>query len=188
MDYNTAIESFNDLSHADKAKEQFAHFGRAVFYAQVLEQQIINMIVVHKQVIGELTNQNDIIELWDKYDLGTKPLGILVNELSHVYSVENEDLIELRAVTKLRNYVVHDYFRFNDNLMLSDSGKRRTIKDFIEFCHRVKSIDKKLMEYAKTYNEKNGLSEQKIDLLVEEVKKEWEKKIIPEDHETVIKK
>lgn len=188
MDYNTAIEYFDNLTDTDKAKEQFAHFGRAVFYAQVLEQQIINMIVIHKQLAGQLINQKDIISLWDSYDLGTKTLGILVNELSHIYKVSEEDLTELRSLVKLRNYIVHDYFRFNDNLMLSGSGQRRTIGDFIEFCSRVKLLDTKLMEYAKTYNEKNGLTEHKIGLLIEEVKKEWEKKIISEDYETVIKK
>jgi len=187
MDYKTAIEIFNTLDDDDKAKEIYAHFGLAVFYAQVLEQQAIIMIAICQQTNNKLTTQEQLDSLWNDYDLGSRTFGILINEVKQLYNLSDEDYKDLKNVLKLRNYITHNYSRFNTELFYSVSGQKRIIKDFVDFQDRAKSLDKKLKQYAMVYNDKIGLTNELIDAIVEKTKKEWENKIITEDYKTIKK-
>ncbi len=187
MDYKTAIDLFNTLDDNEKAREIYAHFGLAVFFAQVLEQQAINMIAICKQTKARMTTQEQVDSLWNDYDLGSRTFGVLINEIKQLYNLSEEDYKELKDVLKLRNYISHDYFRINTELFYSDSGQKRMIKDFVEFRDRAKSVDKILQKYIKIYSVKIGLTDDRINDFIEQTKKEWEKKIIMEDYKTIIK-
>ncbi|HEY5533902.1 MAG TPA: hypothetical protein VIL99_03020 [Ignavibacteria bacterium] len=187
MDYKTEIELFETLDSNNKAKEIYAHFGQAVFCAQVLEQQSINMIAVFRQSKDNLRSPKEINELWDTYDLGKRTFGKLIKEVSVLYNLSDEDSIELNNVLKLRNYITHDYFRFNNELFYSDSGQKRMIKDFIEFCERAKVLDEKLTNYTKIYADRLGLTDELIRKTMEQTRREWEKRIVTDEHNTIIR-
>jgi hypothetical protein len=187
MNYKTAIEIFDKLDSDDKAKEIYAHFGLAVYFAQVLEQKAINMITFCRKTKSNMTNQEQIDALWNDYDLGSRTFGVLINEIKQLYSLSDKDGKELTDVLKLRNYIAHDYFRFNTELFYSDSGQKRMIKDFIEFQERANSLDNILQQYLKVFCIELGLTDERIDTILEQTKKEWEKKIITDEHKTIIK-
>lgn len=187
MDYKTAIEIFDTLAEDDKAKEIYAHFGLAVFITQCLEQQAINMIAICRQAKQKLKTQEQVDSLWDNYDLGSRTLGVLINEIKQLYNLTEQDTIELGEVLRLRNYIAHDYFRFNAELFYTDSGQKRMIKDFVEFRDRAKLLDSKLINYAKTYIDKVGLTDKRIQEIYKQTKKEWQQKIITDEHKTRIK-
>lgn len=187
MDYKTAIEIFDTLESDDKTKEVYAHFGLAVFIAQSLEQQAINMIAIYRQAKSELKTKELVNGLWDNYHLGSRTLGKLIIEILKLYQLTEQDIVELREVLKLRNYIAHDYFRFNAELFCSDNGKKRMIKDFIEFRDKAKSLDSKLADYTKTYMVKIGLTDEMITKIYNKTREEWQQKLINDDHKTIIK-
>ena len=76
------------------------------------------------------------------------------------------DQKELKSILKLRNYITHDYFRFNTELFYSETGKKRMIKDFVEFRERSKKLDTVLKAYLKIYSDTIGLTDEKIDALL----------------------
>ncbi len=185
MDYEIAIEQFDALDDDDsRTKEVYAHFGLTIFLCQLIEQQSINMIAILRQVTGKIVSQQEVTALWDGYDFGTKTLGNLINEIKQLYQLTDDDQKELKEILKLRNYYAHDYFRFNNELFFSDSGKKRMIKDFVDFKTRVRALDKKLIEYMRHYREKAGMTDEALDNLVKEMRDEWEKKEIDSNHST----
>lgn len=187
MDYDTAIEIFDTLDEDYKVKEIYAHFGLAVSIAQNLEQQMINMIAIYKQATHKIKNQEQIDSLWDNYHLGSRTFGVLINEVKQLYNLTEQDILELREVLRLRNYITHDYFRLNSGLSFSESGQKRMIKDFIEFQNRARLLDDKLINYTKVYTDKIGLKEEKIQEIFEKMKIEWQQKLITDEHKTSIK-
>jgi len=185
VDYEIAIEQFDALEDDDsRTKEVYAHFGLTIFLCQLIEQQSINMIAILRQVTGKIVTEQEVTALWDGYDLGTKTLGTLINEIKQLYQLTDEDEKELRRILKLRNYYAHDYFRFNNELFFSDSGKKRMIKDFVDFKVSVRALDAKLIEYMQQYRDKVGMTEESLDKLVAEMRDEWEKKEIDNNYNT----
>lgn len=172
MDYNSAIEVFNNLDEGDKEKEVYAYFGLAIFYTQLLEQQAMNMICIRRMVNGEFKTPTEIEALWNKYDFGNRTLGNLVNEIKHLYEISEDVSIELGRILKLRNYIAHDYFRFNSELFHSDLGMKRMIKDFINFRDDVRKIDKRLFEYFDKYRLDFKITDDLIQKLMEEIKQD----------------
>jgi hypothetical protein len=187
VEYKTAIEIYDKLNADDKTKEIYAHFGLAVFLAQSIEQQSINMIAICRQAKGNIKTFDQVNALWDNYHLGSRTLGVLINEIKQLYNLSNEDTIELGEVLKLRNYITHDYFRFNSELFYSDSGQKRMIKDFIDFQDRIQLLDSKLIDYTTVYIKKIGLTDEKIIEIFEQSKKEWKERIITENYNTITK-
>lgn len=185
MDY-PELDGFESLDNDEQAKTVYAHFGLSIYFAQILEQQAINMIVVQKQTSQTLT-KIDVESLWDNYDKGTRTFGILLNEIKHCYNLSEDDYNELKRILKLRNYMTHDYFRFNIELFYSISGMKRVIQDFIDFKRSVQAIDSKLNAYLEVYYKKIGLTQEIIREIIDKSKSEWEKKVIDENHITIIK-
>ena len=103
------------------------------------------------------------------------------------YNISENDAETFKKVLKLRNYLTHDYFRFNTELFYNDSGMKRMIKDFIDFKDQAIFIDKKFINYLKKYTIKIGLTDEKIADMMEMNKKAWEKFVINEDHATILK-
>ena len=185
VDYETAIEQFDSLDSDDaKTREVYAHFGLTIFMCQLIEQQSMNMIATLRQVTGKFATKEEVAALWDNYDFGPRTLGTLINEIKQLYKLTDDDQKELKEILRLRNYFAHDYFRFNNELFFSDSGKKRMIKDFVDFKIRIRAIDKKLLEYMRVYREKSGMTEELIDKLAKEMRDEWEKKEIDDNHTT----
>lgn len=188
MDYKTAIEDYEKLTNEDdRIKEVYTQFGLAVFHAQLLEQQAINLIVFSKLENKQLTTKPEIDDLWDNYDLGTRTLGTLIKEIKQLYNLSDEDASELQEILKLRNYISHDYFRFNSGLFYADGGKQRMIKDFVDFINKCQLIEPKLDKYTEDYCAKIGLTQELADKHVEETIKLWEQRQINENHQTIKK-
>jgi hypothetical protein len=187
MDYKAVIEIFDTLESDDKTKEVYAHFGLAVFLAQSIEQQAINMIAICRQANDKLNTQVLVDTLWDNYHFGSRTLGKLIYEILQLYQLTEEDAVELKEVLKLRNYIAHDYFRFNAELFYSDSGQKRMIRDFIEFRDKAKKLDSRLIFYTNTYMAKIGLTDEMVSKIYNQTREEWQQKLIEHDHKTIIK-
>ncbi len=187
MTYQEAIADYDSKSDEDKIILLYALYGRAMYRAQVLEQQAVNMLVVDKIFKNPPKNHEEYMTIWDQYDYSKNTLGAKAKEINAVYALSEPDSIAFNRVITLRNHLTHNYFRFNDNLFYSDAGKKQMIKDFIDFIDLSETVDDRLMSYMEHYNEKAGLTNARMEELLRRAKKEWGEKEIDETYDYMSK-
>jgi hypothetical protein len=187
MDEQTIIDEFNEADSTQKHILIMAHFGRAIYYAQILEQQCVNMLAVHDLVGKEGFTQKDVDEIFDKYDFSKQTLGKVSKMIGEIYNINVEEISELNEVIQLRNHYTHNYFRFNDVLFHSPSGRLRMVKDFFQFTVKAKSIDLRLEAHVSQYNIRHNVTEQKLMSLMQIVKEKWKDQLIDESYDSTKK-
>ena len=109
------------------AREVFAHFGLAMYTAQVLEHGIINLASwtsIHDRTIRTLVDSEaDSVKLF-RQTMGAlkKTLMVRQADISHL-----DDLL-VRTV-RLRNFLAHDYFRQRAAAFMTEDGKDQMIEE-----------------------------------------------------------
>ncbi|WP_440960846.1 hypothetical protein ACN6KS_26930 [Paenibacillus nitricinens] len=160
-------EIYDENEHS---KESYAYFGLAVFYSQVLEHQLVNMIVLLKRSQGLLPTEGDFDALYERKFSNT--MGQLINEIKQLYPIKPEELNELKEILKLRNFIVHDFFKEKINLTFTRNGRDQLIIECKEFVERVRTLDSQLVIYSKEILEKLGITEEILENEVKEIKEE----------------
>jgi hypothetical protein len=182
-DYNVE-EEFLEADSTQRYILLMAHFGRAIYYSQLIEQQCVNMLAINEYATSEIENEREYQALWDKHDFSKKTLGVMAMEIQKAFAVTDDVIGEIKEVVNYRNFLTHNYFRFNDVLMHSDSGKSRMIKDFYNFTLRAKKLDRKLETYLAGHNKKLGFSKEKLHTMLDQVKRQWTDKTIDDSFNT----
>lgn len=165
--------TFSVKDDDEQHKEVYAYFGLAVYNAQVLEHQLINMLILMKVANKEKVSIAEIDNLFDRYFL--KTMGQLFHELVKTYTLSENEKIELREVLRSRNYIVHDYFKEKIWLIVTQKGRESIIKELISFNNGLKKMDKRLVELATRYYKKVGITEEIINREFEKLKYKAEK-------------
>lgn len=184
MEGHNIEQEFLEADETQRYILLMAHFGRAIYYAQLIEQQCVNMLAIHELDSSDIKNDEQYQALWDKYDFSKKTLGIKAIEIQKAFSLTDEIISEIKEVVDYRNFLTHNYFRFNDVLMFSESGKIRMIQDFYNFTIRAKKLDVCLESYLESHNQKFGFSQEKLKTMLEKVKKQWQEKTIDNSFDT----
>lgn len=184
--YQEAIEEY-ELKENEQALLLYAHYGRAIYMGQVLEQQTINMLAIDDIVKTKPDSQDAYEAIWAKYDHSKMMVGVMTTLLQEAYQISDIDMEEFREVLLLRNNLAHRYFRFNDVLFSSHGGRKRMIKDFVDFTNSIKAIEEKLSVYIANYNSAAGLSAERIAELLAERKEEWKDKVIDDTYDSSLK-
>ncbi|CAM4047852.1 hypothetical protein SAMN06265348_101569 [Pedobacter westerhofensis] len=136
----------------------FAHYGRAIYVAQVLEQETINMVAIDEIVTTQPESETEYDTIWAKYDNSKKMMGIMTSLLQQAYEIDELDMEELKALLALKTDLANIYFRFNDLTVATGADADRMISDFVGFNQRVQMINEKLSLYREAYNTKTGVT------------------------------
>ncbi|AZH30502.1 hypothetical protein [Paenibacillus sp. M-152] len=150
-----------EYKESEHSKECYAHFGLAVFYSQVLEHQLVNMIVLLKRSQGLVPTEDDFEALFERKFSIT--MGRLINEIKQVFELKDKDIDELEAILKLRNFIVHDFFKEKIELTFTKTGRNELIDELNSFVNRVKIMDNRLMEISSDLYRKSGITQQMIE-------------------------
>ena len=140
----------------------FAHYGRAIYIAQVLEQETINMVAIDEIVTTKPESETEYDTIWAKYDNSKQMMGIMTSLLQQAYQIDETDMEELKHLLAQKNDLANIYFRFNDLTAASTEDADRMIADFEGFTHRVQVINEKLRLYRAAYNSQTGVTEESI--------------------------
>ncbi|SDZ90038.1 hypothetical protein [Pedobacter hartonius] len=173
------------MTHQDELQENntkkneqlsllFAHYGRAIYVAQVLEQQTINMVAIDEIVSSQADSENAYDTIWAKYDIGKMMMGIMTNLLQQAYQIDENDMEELRSLLSTKNDLANRYFRCNDLTAAAEEDGDRMIRDFVDFTQRVQIINEHLDLYRAAYNRRSGVTEETIAAAVSARKEEWQ--------------
>jgi len=164
-------EIYDDNEHS---KDCYAHFGLAVYYSQVLEHQLVNMIMILKRSQGLLPTENDLDILYERKF--SKTMGQLINEIKDIFELSVEELEALKAVLKQRNFIVHDFFKENITLTFTRTGRDKLIGELKEFVEKVRAIDSKLTIYSTRMLNELGITEEMLEEEKNTIREEEEKK------------
>lgn len=152
----------NNTTKNEQLTLLFAHYGRAIYVAQLLEQETINMVAIDEIVTTNPESQAEYDTIWAKYDNSKKMMGIMTTLLQQAYEIDEVDMEELKSLLAYKTDLATIYFRVNDLTGASDEDADRMINDFANFNQRVQLINEKLSFYRDAFNTKTGVTEERL--------------------------
>jgi hypothetical protein len=124
------------------AREVFAHFGLAMYTAQVLEHGIINLASwtsIQDRTIRTLTeSEADSVKLF-RQTMGALKTTLMVRRAD----IRHLDDLLVRSV-QLRNFLAHEYFRQRAAAFMTEDGKDQMIEELGRAVAFFQEIDSKL--------------------------------------------
>jgi hypothetical protein len=159
----------DDDSHT---RETYAHFGLAMYLAQVLEHGLVNAMVVARLPEPNRIQRSSIDDFMDqKFE---QTLGRLIRDLRDFVEVPDEVGDQLAEALRTRNWLAHAYFRERAAQFLTRAGRNQMIselKDAQELFHRT---DRALEDILAPIREKFGLTEEALQREIDRVRAETE--------------
>lgn len=139
-------------------RETYAHFGLAVYLAQVLEHGIVNAMVVARLPLRQRFTRNDVDMLMDRQFAHT--LGKLIRNLRADINVPPtlEDLLS-RALRK-RNWLCHTCWREHALNFMKWEGRELMIREFKDAQQLMSEADKALDAVVKPLAERGGITDE----------------------------
>src|SRR5260221_10364416 len=119
--------------HNDHVRDVYAHFGLAVYMAQVLEHGIANALVMLEHIpqkVGAVRNKEEWEQSVDVFyeQQFEKTLGQLVNALELHTSVNESVKGMLRECLCSRNFLAHRFFRERAAEFMNAKGRDAMIQ------------------------------------------------------------
>lgn len=153
------------MDRDDLVRDTYAHFGLAMFQAQVLELGIVNAMVVARMPERDRLTRNEIDQFMERQFKQT--LGRLLHELSK-YTELPRDLAQLLArALEQRNWLAHEYFRIRAEDFMTERGCLRMIGELGEAQALFKNAADLLDESLRAVRERFGVSDAEVALEVQ---------------------
>lgn len=150
-----------DLHH----KEVYAHFGLAIYGAQVLEHGIVNALVYCDLIpknAKAVKNKEEWTSLFDAFMDGhfEKTLGRMIKMLKTVFPITPEFDEQLAESLALRNYLAHHYFKDRIHLFLTVDGREEMISELSRAHDIFSKTDHQLETLVKPIRERYGFTDE----------------------------
>jgi len=147
----------------EHTKEVYAHFGLAIYLAQVLEHGLVIALVyadlMPKRKPHHTTADFDLF--MDKHFETT--MGRLINTVRKQVSVPPElEALLLGARTK-RNWLAHHYFRERAEDFMNEPGREKMIAELKEAHILFERADELLGEVVRPLRHKFGYTDEKLE-------------------------
>ena len=152
-------------------KEVMARYGRAMYKAQVLEHEIVNLFVVARIRREYSGTPVDTDKMWD--DEFRKTLGAVVKQLKACLDIPDLH-VRLETAVRCRNRLVHRFFREHAASLLSVPGKKQMIEELNKMSDYFQELDALLTPRTLSILRKLGATDELIDATWREVLAEEE--------------
>lgn len=170
--YEIAIEEYNQEDDNGRHKLIYAYFGLAVYFSQCLEETFSIMLWTNRIFKNKIKKSIEVNEIIDTIENSKKTMGNFINEVKQSYNLPEELKVDLENILSKRNYLVHKYFKLEIQKTFSEIGQKEMLKFFCKFIDNSTEIDNKLRNYYSVYTDKLGLTEERINEIASEMKKE----------------
>ena len=116
-------EDFLAADEGDQCREIYALYGLVMYYAQVLEHGLVNLLYVLALDRGEITQTTQIDAFYDS--AFRKTLGRLLKELpsTTVNAVDGDFDRQLQQGRDRRNFLAHHFFRVRAEMLATHPGR-----------------------------------------------------------------
>jgi hypothetical protein len=151
-------------------RETYAHFGLAVYLAQVLEHGIVNAMVAARLPLRPSFTVADVDALMDKEFENT--LGKLIRNLKADVQIPPrlEDL--LTTALRKRNWLCHDCWREHAVNFMKWEGRERMMAEFQEAQRLMKEADQALESLVRPMQVASGITQSMVDDIYAEMCRE----------------
>ena len=170
--YKIAIEEYQNEDDNGQHRLIYAYFGLAIYWCQCLEETFSIMLWTNRIFKKKPKSNKEVNEIIDAFENSKKTMGLLLNEVKSYYKIPQDKIEDLNAILESRNYLIHKYFKIEIPKVYSDSGRKEMIKFFCDFIDKAKLIDDQLKTYYKNYTDRLGLTKEKLDMMVNQMKNE----------------
>jgi hypothetical protein len=163
------------MDENEQHKEVYAHFGLAVFMAQVLEHAIVNALVccdlIPSRRCQALSQKEWSIEV-DRFMDGQfeNTMGRLIKALRSAMVLPQDLADHLAESLRRRNFLIHSYFRECDVLWLTEKGRLRMIDELRAAQDIFTATDRLLDDAIQPLMLRYGFTEEAIQRCLEERK------------------
>jgi len=142
-------------------KEVYAHFGLAIYEAQVLEHGIVNSLVYCDLIPSKAKAVNTKEEWASLFDAFMDShfettLGRMIKALKTVFPITLELEENLSESLKLKNWLVHHYFKDRVHLFLSFAGRNEMILELSRANDLFEKTDRELVTLIKPIRQRYG--------------------------------
>jgi len=139
----------------------YARFGLAVYFGQVLEHGLANLIVVAERLTGQIVDE----ESWEsRYDaLFSKTAGGLVRLIADQSHLAAEGIELCRRAVKRRNWLTHHYFREHVLDSMTTEGRQRMVDTADDARRLFMRADAACEEVVNQLLAKAGVTEDQIE-------------------------
>jgi hypothetical protein len=149
------------MDQSDQIRDTYAHFGLALYMAQVLEHGLVNAMVIARLANGERLSPTDVDSFMDqKFEL---TLGRLIRDLRVHIPVQDSLAQLLAGALKKRNWLAHAYFRDHSLDFMTDAGRAAMITELQEAKDYFKTADRSLDAAVRPLRDRIGFSDDRIE-------------------------
>lgn len=136
-----------DLSMSDASyqmRQVFAHYGAAVFTANVLESELINFLTL----VQNLAKRNATRESWDHFYAKNLRLtmGVLVQKIQPHLGTDLSLQKDLNDAVKVRNDLAHYYFRERALHLNTFESREAMITELLQAVETFSKVDGRVSE------------------------------------------
>jgi hypothetical protein len=161
------------MDDGEHIKDVYAHFGLAVYLAQVLEHGIMNALACTDLIprcVGRIKSRKQWTDEFSAFMQGhfERPLGALIKVFKQHVSTPSGLEQTLGQALKRRNILAHGYFRQRAAEFLSFAGREAMIKELQEAQRLFRDADAELEAVAKPFREQIGFTDDRLKTAYEE--------------------
>ncbi len=169
-DLQLRVEEFDEQTDEnDQTKHVYACYGLAMYYGQVLEQGVQNIL----SYINGLTHLGALALGRRPIDLARKKtLGRLITIVREHVAIDGDADKLVRVALKKRNFLAHDFFARRIDLMSHPVGLRWMVVELLRSVHLFRMADFVFEPLARTLSSEAGLSEDDIRRIAERTKED----------------
>ena len=155
------------MDDGEHIKEVYAHFGLAIYLAQVLEHGFVNALVcadLLPRLAGPVSSKEQWASEFDTFMDGhfEHTLGKLIKIIQNQVAVPAVLEKKLGEALKLRNFLAHGFFRERAVEFASFSGREKMLTELKAAQQQFKRADLELEEVAKPYRLKIGFTDERL--------------------------
>jgi hypothetical protein len=155
------------MDRNELVREVYAHFGLAIYEAQVLEHGLANAMLLARMAAGKLPTLADFDAFLEARF--KKTLGSLIKDLSNHIAVDAGLEGMLAAALEKRNWLAHRYFRERSETFMSDRGCATMIAELESAQALFHEADEALEGVTKTFAAKVGVTDARLEAMVAEI-------------------
>jgi hypothetical protein len=155
------------IDESEQIKEVYAYFGLAIYTAQVLEHQIVNMFVATKLHERHKISREDVDAIFD--ERFSQTMGKLIKDLKTIYKLSDTIIEQLDNALKTRNMLIHRYFREKVTQFSTIEGRLEMVRELDKVRQNFEKTDKILTEIYIEITRRHGVTQEMVDKALEDL-------------------
>lgn len=175
--YDIAKNEYETEDDNGRHRLVYAYFGLAIYFGQCLEETFSIMLWTDRIFRQKVKTNAEVNQILDTIENSKKTMGNFITEVKNCYNLPNSIIDQLDKILSLRNHLAHKYFKLNIAKFYSEVGQLEMIEYFCDFIEKSQHLDDQLKLYYKNYTDKLGVTEERIEELMNQMKEEEIKRI-----------